>query len=210
MPMPAPPWRPARWRQEPRQAPRRHHRGDLHGRRVRHPDPLGKESSGLATWLTQNGYRIPPGASPVLGSYSGAEHAVLRRQGEPGGAGQARVQLPAPHPDRLRVAEVHAADPPRHGERRRPAGAVRLRADPQGARRDHQLPHRAAALGRRDPALREERLRPLLQGDVRRAGAEAETCATVFLEYAWDMGWCDPCAADPLSTTSCASWACSG
>jgi hypothetical protein len=22
----------------------------------------------------------------------------------------------------------------------------------------------------------------------------------VFLEYAWDMNWCDPCAADPLST----------
>jgi hypothetical protein len=22
----------------------------------------------------------------------------------------------------------------------------------------------------------------------------------VFLEYAWDMRWCDPCAADPLST----------
>ncbi len=21
---------------------------------------------------------------------------------------------------------------------------------------------------------------------------------SVFLEYAWDMGWCDPCAADPL------------
>ena len=21
----------------------------------------------------------------------------------------------------------------------------------------------------------------------------------VFVEYAWDMGWCDPCAADPLS-----------
>src|SRR5262249_11302064 len=20
----------------------------------------------------------------------------------------------------------------------------------------------------------------------------------VYLEYAWDMGWCDPCAADPL------------
>jgi hypothetical protein len=23
----------------------------------------------------------------------------------------------------------------------------------------------------------------------------------VFLEYAWDMGWCDPCAADPLSSS---------
>ncbi|HEY8022542.1 MAG TPA: DUF2330 domain-containing protein, partial [Thermoanaerobaculia bacterium] len=28
-----------------------------------------KQSDGLTTWLTQNGYRIPPGASAVLGSY---------------------------------------------------------------------------------------------------------------------------------------------
>ena len=26
-----------------------------------------------------------------------------------------------------------------------------------------------------------------------------ERMQTVFLEYAWDMAWCDPCAADPLS-----------
>ncbi|HDN25506.1 MAG TPA: DUF2330 domain-containing protein, partial [Thioploca sp.] len=26
-----------------------------------------------------------------------------------------------------------------------------------------------------------------------------ERMQTVFLEYAWDMNWCDPCAADPLS-----------
>jgi hypothetical protein len=26
-----------------------------------------------------------------------------------------------------------------------------------------------------------------------------ENMRTVFLEYAWDMGWCDPCAADPLT-----------
>lgn len=29
---------------------------------------------------------------------------------------------------------------------------------------------------------------------------EAENERAVFLEYAWDMAWCDPCAADPLST----------
>jgi len=29
--------------------------------------------------------------------------------------------------------------------------------------------------------------------------AEAENNRGVFLEYAWDMSWCDPCAADPLS-----------
>ena len=26
-----------------------------------------------------------------------------------------------------------------------------------------------------------------------------EQMSAVFQEYAWDMGWCDPCAADPLS-----------
>jgi hypothetical protein len=26
-----------------------------------------------------------------------------------------------------------------------------------------------------------------------------QNMSTVFLEYAWDMAWCDPCAADPLT-----------
>jgi hypothetical protein len=28
---------------------------------------------------------------------------------------------------------------------------------------------------------------------------QREDMRVVFLEYAWDMGWCDPCAAEPLS-----------
>jgi hypothetical protein len=28
---------------------------------------------------------------------------------------------------------------------------------------------------------------------------QKEAERAVFLEYAWDMNWCDPCAADPLS-----------
>src|SRR5216117_3198438 len=28
---------------------------------------------------------------------------------------------------------------------------------------------------------------------------EREDMRAVFLEYAWDMAWCDPCAAQPLS-----------
>jgi hypothetical protein len=27
-----------------------------------------------------------------------------------------------------------------------------------------------------------------------------ENMSTIFTDYAWDMGWCDPCAADPLSS----------
>jgi hypothetical protein len=30
--------------------------------------------------------------------------------------------------------------------------------------------------------------------------AKREALKVVFTEYFWDMGWCDPCAADPLST----------
>jgi hypothetical protein len=28
---------------------------------------------------------------------------------------------------------------------------------------------------------------------------ERENMSAVFVEYAWDMGWCDPCASDPLT-----------
>jgi hypothetical protein len=31
------------------------------------------------------------------------------------------------------------------------------------------------------------------------AAVARENQQAVFLEYAWDMSWCDPCAADPLS-----------
>jgi hypothetical protein len=29
--------------------------------------------------------------------------------------------------------------------------------------------------------------------------AEREAMQVVFTEYAWDMGWCDPCASEPLT-----------
>ena len=35
--------------------------------------------------------------------------------------------------------------------------------------------------------------------DMFRTQVERERGEAVFLEYAWDMGWCDPCAADPLT-----------
>ncbi len=35
--------------------------------------------------------------------------------------------------------------------------------------------------------------------DMFETQVKKEGMKTVFLEYFWDMGWCDPCAADPLS-----------
>ena len=67
------------------------------------------QSAGLETWLRENGYRIPPGAVGGARQLHHAEHAVLRREGEPRRAGEARLLLPPAAPGRLRVAEVHAA-----------------------------------------------------------------------------------------------------
>src|SRR5262249_9537375 len=36
--------------------------------------------------------------------------------------------------------------------------------------------------------------------DMFTRAVDKENKEAVFLEYAWDMGWCDPCAPDPLST----------
>ena len=44
----------------------------------------------------------------------------------------------------------------------------------------------------------------LFSEQVRREGMRG-----VFLEYAWDMAWCDPCAADPfppISSNSSGVW----
>jgi hypothetical protein len=35
--------------------------------------------------------------------------------------------------------------------------------------------------------------------DMYATSADREGGHGVFMEYAWDMNWCDPCAADPLS-----------
>ena len=41
-----------------------------------------QQSSGLETWLRENGYMIPAGASAVIAELLEAEHEVLRRQGQ--------------------------------------------------------------------------------------------------------------------------------
>ena len=35
--------------------------------------------------------------------------------------------------------------------------------------------------------------------DIQILSAEQSNALAVFLEYAWDINWCDPCAADTLS-----------
>ena len=50
--------------------PRRHHRGPVHGGRVRHPDPVrAARAPGSRPGCARTATACPAGASPVLGSY---------------------------------------------------------------------------------------------------------------------------------------------
>ncbi len=157
-----------------------------------------EESAGLSTWLTANGYRIPAGAERVLSSYirQGQRFFVAKVDL----AEQARLGYST-----LRPLQI-AFESPRFGLPIR-LGTVNADGDQdlivfaltkQG--RVETTNYRTVRIpsGEQLPRfVREEfsEVYPdLFAEQVRRENGRA-----VFLEYAWNMAWCDPCAADPLS-----------
>lgn len=157
-----------------------------------------KESAGLSTWLTENGYRIPSGANAVLGSYirQNMRFFVARvNLGEQSRLGYSslrplQVAYNSPKfmlPIRLGMVNADGAQDlfvfalTRTGRvETTNYRTVRL---PTGM----DLPtHVKDDFGRFYRAMFTEQ-------------ARREDMQAVFLEYAWDTAWCDPCAADPLS-----------
>ena len=156
------------------------------------------QSDGLETWLTSNGYKMPQGASRALQPYikQGLKFFVakvnLKEQAKTGftmlrplqfAFESERFMLP------IRLGMVNAKGPQdlivyaltRKGR----VESSNYRTQPMPANMD---------------------LPPLIKNDFKGfyktlfdAQAKKEDYKTVFTEYFWDMGWCDPCAADPLS-----------
>ena len=157
-----------------------------------------KQSDGLETWLAENGYRIPKGASRRPPPLCPAGHEVLRRQGEPEGAKGDRPPLSATPPVRVRVAEVHAADPSRHGERKGSQDLL-LYVLTRGGRVE-TTNYRTVKLptGMDVPEYVKDDFARFYKS-MFDTQVKAEKMRAVFTEYFWNMGWCDPCAAEPLS-----------
>jgi hypothetical protein len=157
-----------------------------------------KESAGLETWLTENGYRIPYGASSVLHSYlkQGLKFFVAKvnlvEQAKLGFTHLRPLQIAFESPKfvlPIRLGTVNAD------------GAQELFIyflTKQG---------RVETTNYRTVRLPEAQEIPLYVkdkfGDFYRdlftQQVKRENERGVFLEYAWDMNWCDPCAANPLS-----------
>jgi hypothetical protein len=157
-----------------------------------------EQSDGLQTWLTENGYKIPKGATEVLGSYIKQDMKFfvakvnLAKHAKSGATflSPLRVEfktrkfmLP------IRLGTVNA-----DGPQDLYIYAITRKGRVETTNyRTVKLPSDAEVpLFIKDDFTRF--YRDLFAQAVRR-----EDMRTVFTEYAWDMGWCDPCAADPLT-----------
>ena len=157
-----------------------------------------KESAGLETWLTEHDYKIPSGASPVLHSYlkQGMKFFVAKiNVGE-----QAKLGLTHLRPLQIAFASPKFMLPIRLGTVNAD-GAQELfiyLLTKQG--RVETTNYRTVRLpeAQEVPVYIKDRFgdfyRDLFTQQVRREHEQG-----LFLEYAWDMNWCDPCAANPLS-----------
>lgn len=158
-----------------------------------------RESTGLETWLVENGYKIPAGASAVLGSYikQGMRFFVarvnLKEQAKLGFTFLRPLQVSYESPKfmlPIRLGTVNA---------RGPQDLFVFALTRKG--RVETTNYRTVKLptGMDLPVFVKAEFadfyKAMFAEQVRK-----EDMRVVFLEYAWDMAWCDPCAADPLST----------
>jgi hypothetical protein len=157
-----------------------------------------RQSDGLETWLRENGYQVPAGASRVLGSYikQGLHFFVakvnLEQRSKLGFAYLRPLQVAYESPRfmlPIRLGMVNAAGPQ---ELFLYALTRRGRVETTNYR-TVELP-----TGEEVPLFVKDEFGSFYKAMFDRQ-VTREDMRTVFLEYAWDMGSCDPCAADPLS-----------
>lgn len=155
-------------------------------------------SQGLVTWLDRNGYRTPQGAEPVVKSYM--------RQGM-----------------RFFVAKVNVGSQKRLGFTKlrpiqvayeSPKFMLPIRLGMVNSRGQQELivyaltrSGRVESTNYRTVKLPSDVELPLFVRDefekfyvdMFRHQTKKHQSRVLFTEYAWDMSWCDPCAANPLS-----------
>lgn len=159
-----------------------------------------KQSDGLETWLRQNGYKMPKGAAAALKPYVAQDMKFfvakvnLKEQAKTGSQFLRPLQfafesekfmLP------IRLGMINA-DP------NKPQDLIAYVLTKNG--RVETANYRTVKL----PA--NENLPVAIKDDFKGFyktmfdhQAKQEDHRVVFTEYFWDMGWCDPCAANPLN-----------
>jgi hypothetical protein len=156
------------------------------------------QSSGLETWLRENNYRIPPGASAVLNSYIRQNlkffvaKVNLKEQAKLGYSMLRPIQVAYESPKfmlPIRLGTVNA-----NGPQELFVYALTRKGRVEATNyRTVKLP-----TGMEVPIYVKDRFKDFYTAMFSHQVAK-ENMSTIFTEYAWDMAWCDPCAAEPLS-----------
>ncbi len=157
-----------------------------------------KQSDGLETWLVESGYSIPPGASAVLGSYIRQNMKFfvakvnLKEQAKLGYSYLRPIQVAYESPKfmlPIRLGTVNAK-----GTQELFVYLLTRKGRVETTNyRTVKLPSDVDV-----PLYVKDDFGPFYKATFAEA-VRKEDMTAVFAEYAWDMNWCDPCAADPLS-----------
>lgn len=159
-----------------------------------------EESSGLIEWLSGNDYKLPDGAEEVVGSYikQGMRFFVakvnLEAQLESGYSNLRPLQVAFESPKfmlPIRLGTLNA-----NGQQELFVYALTRSGRVETSNyRTVRMPSNVEI-----PGFVKDRFADFYR-DMFAKQTEKENGKAVFLEYAWDMAWCDPCAADPLTST---------
>jgi len=157
-----------------------------------------KQGEGLETWLKENGYRLPKGASEVLGSYIKQKmhffvaKVNLTEQSKLGFNYLRPIQVAYESPKFMLPLRLGTLNADGYQELFIYTLTQRGRVEPTNYR-SVKLPS-----GMDLPIYIKSRFKDFYRDMFDRQVKKADMRA-VFTEYAWDMNWCDPCAAEPLS-----------
>lgn len=159
-----------------------------------------EQSGGLETWLKENDYRVPDGASHVLEGYIKQNMKFfvakvnLEKQSKLGFSFLRPIQVAYESPKfmlPIRLGMVNA-----NGPQELFVFALTKNGRVETTNyRTVKLPE-----GMDIPLYVKDEF-PEFYRAMFSEQVKKEDMHAVFLEYAWDMGWCDPCAAEPLSNS---------
>jgi len=160
-----------------------------------------KQSDGLFVYLNQEGYKVPDGATNVLGSYikQGMKFFLakvnLDKQAKSGYTYLRPLQV-AFESDKfmlpIRLGTLNANGP---------QDLLLYTLTKKG--RVETSNYRTVKIPSNSniPAFVKDEFGQFYK-DMFSTAVKKEDMRAVFLEYAWDMNWCDPCAADPFYSSA--------
>jgi len=156
-----------------------------------------KQSNGLQTYLNQEGYKMPNGAEKILNSYIKQDMKFflakvnIKKQAKTGNTYLRPLQVAYEHkkfmlPIRLGTLNSNG-----------PQDLILYTLTAKGRVETSNYRTTKIPTGMDIPLFVKDEFGEFYKAMFDTA-VKKENMKTVFLEYAWDMGWCDPCAADPV------------